>query len=169
MLTTIGMAVFHGHEVSSSFTRHLLSDIRGQFQLPPFLISCIRGEPLHPQEEICSDAVRPSYAFPWWISPTTFPPEGVDDILQTSLNWYRWISKGGLPTTEPHLETSKLSPVDIELITAQLEEARQRLLDRIAHCEAEEAWTTEEIASWEDLVYKSATLDVAQHRVNHMS
>ena len=63
---------------------------------------------------------------------------------------------------------SKLSPADIQKIIAQLEEAQELLLDQIAHSKAEEAQITKQIATWEDLVYKSTTLDVVQHHINHM-
>jgi len=63
---------------------------------------------------------------------------------------------------------SKLSPADVQQIVAQLEEARELLLDRIAHSEAEEAQITKQIATWEDLVHKSAALDVVQHHINRM-
>lgn len=102
------------------------------------------------------------------MSPTTYPPEGVGHLFQTSINWHKWVASGALPIKEPHLETSTLSPADIQNIIAQLEEARQCLIDRIEHSEAEEAWTTDQIVAWEDIVYKSAAIDVAQHRVKRM-
>lgn len=61
-----------------------------------------------------------------------------------------------------------LSQADIQQVVSQLEEARELLLQRIAHAEAEEADVTEQIATWENMVYKSATLDLAQHRINRM-
>jgi len=73
-----------------------------------------------------------------------------------------------LPRREADIETSKLSPADIQQIIAQLEEAWELLLDQIAHSEAEEAQITKQIATWEDLVYKSAALDVVQHCINCM-
>ena len=136
--------------------------------MPPFLKSCLRGHPLHPLEEIHGDSVRPLYEFPCWTTSTIYPPEGVEHLLQTSLNWHKWVTSGALLMKQPHLETSTLSPADIEQIVAQLEEARQLLLDRIAHAEAEEARITEEIASWEDIVYKSAALDIAQYRTKRI-
>ena len=73
-----------------------------------------------------------------------------------------------MPRREANIEMSKLSPADVQQIVAQLEEARELLLDRIAHSEAKEAQITKQIATWEDLVHKSAALDVVQHRINHM-
>ena len=73
-----------------------------------------------------------------------------------------------MPRREANIETSKLSPADVQQVIAQLEEAQELLLDRIAHSKAEEAQITKQIATWEDLVYKSAALDVVQHRINHM-
>ena len=61
-----------------------------------------------------------------------------------------------------------LSQADIQQVVSQLEEARELLLQRIAHAEAEEADVTEQIATWENIVYKSATLNLAQHCINHM-
>jgi hypothetical protein len=69
---------------------------------------------------------------------------------------------------EGDVETSTLSPTNIKQIVGQLEGAQQLLLDRIAHTEAEEAEIMDQIATWEDLVYKSATLVVVQHCINHM-
>jgi hypothetical protein len=140
----------------------------GQFFLPPFLQSCLRGQPLHPQEQICKDSVQPYYEFPWWITQITFPPEGVERLLRTSLKWYKWAAGGALPRTEADLKTSALSPADIKQIIIHLEQARQLLLDRIERAEAEEAEITDQIATWEDIVYRSAALDVATHRVNRM-
>ena len=57
---------------------------------------------------------------------------------------------------------SKLSPEDVNHIKAQLEQARQLLVDRIAHAEAEVDWVTEQIREWEDIVYISAQLDNAK-------
>jgi len=167
MIASIGMAVAHGHDVSYDMFFYYYSH-PGQFSLPPFLQSCLRGEPLHPQERICRDSVRLAYDFPWWITQITYPPEGIDRLLKTSLNWYKWVAGGALPRREADIETSKLSPADVQQIVAQLEEARELLLDRIAHSEAEEAQITKQIATWEDLVHKSAALDVVQHRINRM-
>ena len=47
-------------------------------------------------------------------------------------------------------------------IKAQLEQARQLLVDRIAHAEAKVDWVTEQIREWEDIVYISAQLDNAK-------
>jgi len=73
-----------------------------------------------------------------------------------------------LPRREANIEMSKLSPADVQQIIAQLEEAQELLLDRIAHSEAEEAQITKQIATWEDLVHKSTALDVVQHHINHV-
>ena len=69
---------------------------------------------------------------------------------------------------EADIETSKLSPADVQQIVAQLEEAWELLLDWIAHSKAKEAQITKQIATWEDLVHKSSALDVVQHHINHM-
>ena len=47
-------------------------------------------------------------------------------------------------------------------IKAQLEQAWQLLVDRIAHAEAEVDWVMEQIREWEDIVYISAQLDTAK-------
>ena len=47
-------------------------------------------------------------------------------------------------------------------IKAQLEQARQLLVDWIAHAEAEVDWVTEQIREWEDIVYILAQLDTAK-------
>lgn len=73
-----------------------------------------------------------------------------------------------MPRREDDIRTSELSPADIKKLIGNLEQARQLLLDRIAHAEAEEADITDQIPIWEDLVYRSAALDVEQHRVNRM-
>ena len=70
MITSIGMAVAHGHDVSYDMFFYYYSH-PGQFSLPPFLQSCLRSEPLHPQERICRDSVRLAYDFPWWITHIT--------------------------------------------------------------------------------------------------
>jgi hypothetical protein len=98
----------------------------------------------------------------------TSPPEGVDRLLRKSLAWYKWVADGSLPMRQGDLETSKLSPADIQQTISQLEEARDLILDRIAHAEVEEAQITKQIATWEELVYQSAALNVLQHRVNRM-
>ena len=95
-------------------------------------------------------------------------PFHMESIWNPSGSVKYWGHQWCLPMKQPHLETSTLSPADIEQIVAQLEEAWQLLLDRIAHAEAEEAWITEEIASWEDIVYKSAALDIAQYRTKRI-
>jgi hypothetical protein len=130
--------------------------------MPPFLKSCLQGKPLHPQEEIIEDAVRPSYEFPWWITRMDYPRQGVEHLFRKSFQWHKWMAQGGLPIIQPDIETSKLSPADIQQIKAQLEEAQQRLLDRIARAEAEEAWVDEQIAGWEDIVFNSAALDLGR-------
>ena len=72
------------------------------------------------------------------------------------------MAQGGLPIIQLDIETSKLSLADIQQIKAQLEEARQCLLDRIACAEAEEAWVDEQIAGWEDIVFNLAPLDLGR-------
>jgi len=52
MIASIGMAVAHGHDISYDMFFYYYSH-PGQFSLPPFLQSCLHGEPLHPQEQIC--------------------------------------------------------------------------------------------------------------------
>jgi len=59
--------------------------------------------------------------FPWWITQITYPPEGVDCLLKTSLNWFKWVAGGAFPRREANIEMSKLSPADIQQIIAQLE------------------------------------------------
>ena len=130
--------------------------------MPAFLRCCLRGEPLHPDEEIHADAVRPSYDCPWWNTRITFPPEGVFHVLSKSVKWYKWVAGGALPRKEPDVDTSKLSPEDVTCIKAQLEQAWQLLVDRIAHAEAKVDWVTEQIREWEDIVYISAQLDTAK-------
>ena len=130
--------------------------------MPAFLRCCLRGELLHPDEEIHGDAVRPSYDLPWWNTKITFPPGGVFHVLSKSVKWYKWVAGGALPRKEPDVDTSKLSPEDVNRIKAQLEQARQLLVDRIAHAEAEVDWVTEQIREWEDIVYISAQLDNAK-------
>lgn len=49
-----------------------------------------------------------------------------------------------------------------------MEKARELLVARIEHAEAEERSVTDQIAEWEDIVYRSAALDVAKHRADHM-
>ena len=127
--------------------------------MPPFLKSCLQGKPLHPQEEIIEDAVRPLYEFPWWITRMDYPLQGVEHLFHKSFQWHKWMGQGGLPIIQPDIETSKLSPADIQQI-----KARQRLLDRIAHAEAEEAWIDEQIAGWEDIVFNLAALDLRRLR-----
>lgn len=112
--------------------------------------------------------MQPNYEFAWWMTQFPFPPDGVDQLLSKSIDWYKWVARGSLPRTEGDLPTSMLKPTDIDQVVAQLEEARDLLLDRIAHAEAEEADITEQIATWEDLVFKSASLDVLQQRINLM-
>ena len=132
--------------------------------MPPFLKSCLQGKPLHPQEEIIEDAIWPLYEFPWWITRMDYPPEGVKHLFRKSFQWHKWMAQGGLPIIQPDIETSKLSLADIQQIKAQLEDARQHLLDRIARAEAEEAWVDEQIAGWEDIVFNSAALDFGRLR-----
>ena len=54
------------------------------------------------------------------------------------------MAQGGLPIMQPDIETSKLSPANIQHIKAQLEEAWQCLLDHMDCAEAKEAWVTEQ-------------------------
>ena len=91
-----------------------------------------------------------------------YPRQGVEHLFRKSFQWHKWMAQGGLPIIQPDIEMSKLSPADIQQIKAQLEEARQRLLDRIARAEAEEAWVDEQIAGWEDIVFNSAALDLGR-------
>ena len=167
MVASISMAAAWGMEVSFGRCLTFLAH-PGQFYIPPFLQSCVCGQPLHPRQQICEDSIQVNYEFPWWITEITYPPEGVHQVLNMSAKWFKWVAKGALPRRGGDLETCKLSPANTEKVVAQLEEARQLLLSRIAHAEAKEAEITKQIATWENLVYKSATLDVVQHRVNHM-
>ena len=136
--------------------------------MPPFLKSCFQGKPLHPQEDIIEDAVWPSYKFAWWITQMDYPPQGVKHLFHKSFQWHKWMAQGGLPIMQPDIETSKLSPANIQHIKAQLEEAQQHLLDRIARAEAKEAWVTEQIAGWEDIVFNSAALDLVRLHDKHL-
>jgi hypothetical protein len=106
------------------------------------------------------DELRPAYELAWWITRITYPPEGIQHLLLKSYNWYKWMAKGGLPVKQPDTETSKLSPAEIQHIKTQLEEARQRLLERIERAEAEEVWVTDQIEAWEEIVYNSAAIDL---------
>ena len=83
-------------------------------------------------------------------------------MLSKSVKWYKWVAGGALPRKEPNVDMSKLSPEDVNHIKAQLEQARQLLVDRIACAEAEVDWVTEQIREWEDIVYISAQLDNAK-------
>ena len=130
--------------------------------MPPFLKSCLQGKPLHPQEEIIEDAVQPSYEFPWWITQMDYPLQGVEHLICKSFQWHKWMAQGGLPIMQPDIKMSQLSPADIQYIKAQLEEAQQHLLDHIACAEAEEAWVTEQIAGWEDIVLNLTALDLVR-------
>ena len=69
---------------------------------------------------------------------------------------------------QPDIETSKLSPANIQHIKAQLEEAWQCLLDHMDCAEAEEAWVTKQIAGGEDIVFKSAALDLVRLHDKHL-
>ena len=55
-----------------------------------------------------------------------------------------------------------LQSYHVNRIKAQLEQAWQLLVDRIARAEAEVDWVTEQIWEWEDIVYISAQLDTAK-------
>ena len=83
-------------------------------------------------------------------------------MLSKSVKWYTWVAGGALPRKEPYVDTSKLSPKDVNHIKAQLEQAQQLLVDQIAHAEAEVDWVTEQIWEWEDIVYILAQLDTAK-------
>ena len=82
-------------------------------------------------------------------------------MLSKSVKWYKWVASGALPQKEPDVDTSKLSPKDVNCIKAQLEQARQ-LVDQIAHAKATVDWVTEQIQEWEDIVYILAQLDNAK-------
>ena len=97
-----------------------------------------------------------------------YPPQGVEHLFHKSFQWHKWMAQGGLPIMQPDIETSKLPLADIQQIKAQLEEARQHLLDHIAHAEAEEAWVDEQIAGWEDIVFNSVALDLVRLHEKHL-
>ena len=67
-----------------------------------------------------------------------------------------------MPQKEPDVDMSKLSPEDMNHIKAQLEQAWQLLVDRIACAKAEVDWVMEQIQEWQDIVYISAQLDNAK-------
>jgi hypothetical protein len=109
------------------------------------------------------DRIRPAYEFAWWNTRITYPPGGVDQLLKRSYNWFRWMAKGGLPLKYPDTETSTLTPAEVQHIKTQLENARDRLLERIKRAEAEEEWVTNQISGWEEIVQQSALTDLMRH------
>ncbi|EDR04859.1 uncharacterized protein LACBIDRAFT_330022 [Laccaria bicolor S238N-H82] len=153
IIATLGMACAYGHK----------------FIVPPFLKSCLQGNPLHPQEAFMDDCIRPAYEFAWWNTRITFPPGGIDQLLKRSYNWFRWMAKGGLPIKYPDTETSTLTPAEVQHIKTQLENARDRLLERIKRAEAEEEWVTNEISVWEEIVQQSALIDLMRYHKNRFS
>ncbi|EDR01412.1 uncharacterized protein LACBIDRAFT_333274 [Laccaria bicolor S238N-H82] len=115
------------------------------------------------------DRIRPAYEFAWWNTRITFPPGGVDQLLKRSYNWFRWMAKGGLPIKYPDTDTSTLTPAEVQHIKTQLENARDRLLERIKRAEAEEEWVTNEISVWEEIVQQSALIDLMRYHKNRFS
>lgn len=168
MIATLGMAQVQGQEVSHCQSLFFSNLYPGQYTIPPFLQSCLRGQPLHPEEQIFGDPVRAHYEFPWWITQITYPEKGVMELLKTSYKWHEWTASGALPRLEENILTSTLSPADIQKMIGIMEKARELLLARIEQAEADEGFVTDQIAEWEELVYSSATLDVAKHRADRM-
>lgn len=166
MVATIGMACVYGHNVCFlPWYIFFTTDYPSQFEIPPFLTSCLRSRPLHHYEEISFDYIRPFYQFEWWQDVASYPLDKVSDILDQSADWFKWAHQGSLPQPEAHLETSKLLPDTIDRIITVQERARDILVERISRWEDQEAWVTDAIADYENLVFESAGTDLLYHRV----
>ncbi|EDQ98107.1 uncharacterized protein LACBIDRAFT_336264 [Laccaria bicolor S238N-H82] len=71
---------------------------------------------------------------------------------------------------DPEFENCWLEYMSAEQhIKTQLENARDRLLERIKHAEAEEEWVTNEISVWEEIVQQSAFIDLMRYHKNWFS
>ncbi|EDR00456.1 uncharacterized protein LACBIDRAFT_334115 [Laccaria bicolor S238N-H82] len=121
-----------------------------------FLRSCIQCDPLHPDVAIRRDSVWPSYEFPWWTTPKSYPKEGIYYMLSKSA---KWAEDGALPLVRTNLQTSSLSPKDGSWLKAQLEQAQELIVERIEHAKAEVDFMMQQIRDWEDIVFLSSKLD----------
>lgn len=72
-----------------------------------------------------------------------------------------------MPSMEPHLETARLLPDDIQRIISVTEKAREKLGQQIEAMEAYDASVTEEIEEWEEIVYISDLTDKQYRRRKH--